>query len=161
LTPPPRPPAPVVDKAAAAASPITAHGAAGSARLAPAPPAGGAAGPRLVAGTTSLLARGTAAETALPGKPGEVAPSRHARTSRGGRLSDPAKSQPIYSPATLPKGLPTRPAGPRRPGEPRPMHPTASRPVPGAGGPWPRHATYRTPPCRSGPKKFPSPGRSP
>src|SRR5712692_2205220 len=75
---------------------------------------------------------GGVAEAAAPAKPGEALPAKSVRGSRGGRLSDPAASQPIYPQAILPKGVPTRAPGQRRPGEPRPMHPTAARPVPSA-----------------------------
>jgi translation initiation factor IF-2 len=45
----------------------------------------------------------------------------------------PASKQPIYPTAGLPKAVPTRGHTYRRPGEPRPMHPTA-RPAAGAAG---------------------------
>jgi len=51
------------------------------------------------------------------------------RAGRAARRADPTASQPIYPPAVIPKGLPLRPLPARRPGEPRPMHPTTARPA--------------------------------
>ncbi|HEX5411859.1 MAG TPA: translation initiation factor IF-2 [Terriglobia bacterium] len=65
-------------------------------------------------------------------KPTEAAPpapeGRSAKPVQPSRL--PASKQPIYPTAGLPKAVPTRTHGFRRPGEPRPMHPTA-RPATG------------------------------
>jgi translation initiation factor IF-2 len=70
----------------------------------------------------SAKAQGTAAPAVEP-KPGKPA--------RPPKL--PASKQPIYPTAGLPKAVPTRTHTFRRPGEPRPMHPTA-RPATGAAG---------------------------
>ena len=64
-----------------------------------------------------------AASTAPEAKPGK--PSRPSKL--------PPSKQPIYPTAGLPKAVPTRGHSFRRPGEPRPMHPTA-RPPAGAAG---------------------------
>ncbi len=75
---------------------------------------------------------GMPAEAAVQGKLSEAPPARGARGSKAARLADPAASQPIYPAATFAKGAPARSIGQRRPGEPRQMHPTASRPALGA-----------------------------
>jgi translation initiation factor IF-2 len=63
----------------------------------------------------------------IPAKAPEVAPpaaeAKHDKPARASKL--PASKQPIYPTAGLPKAVPTRTHGLRRPGEPRPMHPTA------------------------------------
>ncbi len=71
----------------------------------------------------------------IPSKtPEPVAPAAESKTSKVARTSKlPASKQPIYAAAGLPKAVPTRPHVFRRPGEPRPMHPTA-RPPAGAVG---------------------------
>lgn len=80
----------------------------------------------------STLRASAVAETPSPAKGAEAPPPRGrgaVRGSKAARLSDPASSQPIYPPAVLPpKSMPGRPIAPRRPGEPRPMHPTSARP---------------------------------
>jgi translation initiation factor IF-2 len=71
----------------------------------------------------------------IPGRGTEaVVPTAQAKSGRGApppRL--PASKQPIYPTAGLPKAVPTRTHSFRRPGEPRPMHPTA-RAAAGAAG---------------------------
>ena len=69
----------------------------------------------------------------IPAKPPEAVPAApEARSAKPVRPSQlPASKQPIYPTAGLPKAVPTRTHGLRRPGEPRPMHPTA-RPAAGA-----------------------------
>jgi translation initiation factor IF-2 len=71
----------------------------------------------------------------IPAKAPEVTPpaaeARHGKPARASKL--PASKQPIYPTAGLPKAVPTRTHGLRRPGEPRPMHPTA-RPATGVAG---------------------------
>jgi translation initiation factor IF-2 len=100
-------------------------------------PAGRTAAVRLSAaaavarrGEAATLRAGAATEVAVPGKALEAPPpgvGKHARAPRPARRGDPTASQPIYPQAILPKGAAVRPATARRPGEPRPMHPTASR----------------------------------
>ncbi|TAM79478.1 MAG: translation initiation factor IF-2 [Acidobacteria bacterium] len=65
-------------------------------------------------------------EAALPAS--EARPGKPARPSKL-----PASKQPIYPTAGLPKAVPPRTHSLRRPGEPRPMHPTA-RPAASAAG---------------------------
>jgi translation initiation factor IF-2 len=71
----------------------------------------------------------------IPAKAPDVTPpaveAKHGKPARASKL--PASKQPIYPTAGLPKAVPTRTHGSRRPGEPRPMHPTA-RPAAGAAG---------------------------
>jgi len=71
----------------------------------------------------------------VPSKmPEPVAPAAESKPSKVTRTSKlPASKQPIYPAAGLPKAVPTRTHTFRRPGEPRPMHPTA-RPPAGAAG---------------------------
>ncbi len=119
--------------AAGLSVPLTA---AGAARVASAPGAGWAPGARPVPLTVPIKA-GAPAEGPAPGRLAEVphgSPGKSARGSRGARRADPASSQPIYPRVSAPKGVSPRPAVQRRPGEPRPMHPTASRPAVAAGG---------------------------
>ena len=59
-----------------------------------------------------------------------IAEGKPARATRVVRR-DPSASQPIYPHAVRPKVAPVRPVVPRRPGEPRPMHPTSARSMPG------------------------------
>ncbi len=101
-----------------------------------------AAGP---AAAPAAFRRG-AVPPAIPGRPQTAAPAAEAPvkghetavarqlTGRTVRAQKPASNQPIYPPAAAPKGVLPRPHLPRRAGEPRPMHPTAARPVPGASG---------------------------
>ncbi len=63
--------------------------------------------------------------------PPHVSETKSAKPSRPPKL--PASKQPIYPTAGMPKAVPTRTHSFRRPGEPRPMHPTA-RPSAGAAG---------------------------
>jgi translation initiation factor IF-2 len=71
----------------------------------------------------------------IPAKASEPVPhaaeAKPVRSSRPSKL--PASKQPIYPTAGLPKAVPTRTHSFRRPGEPRPMHPTA-RPAAGSAG---------------------------
>jgi translation initiation factor IF-2 len=60
--------------------------------------------------------------------PPAAKPARAPRT--GHKIA--ASNQPIYPPAASPKGVLPRTHVTRRAGEPRPMHPTATRPVAGA-----------------------------
>jgi translation initiation factor IF-2 len=73
--------------------------------------------------------------TRIPTKAPEAAPpavaAKPGKPARPKKL--PASKQPIYPTAGLPKAVPTRTHTFRRPGEPRPMHPTA-RPAAGAAG---------------------------
>ncbi|MBZ5565790.1 MAG: translation initiation factor IF-2 [Acidobacteriia bacterium] len=63
-----------------------------------------------------------------------LAHGKGARVARGVRHGDSTSSQPIYPQAVLTKVAPGRPLAPRRPGEPRPMHPTSARPAASAAG---------------------------
>jgi translation initiation factor IF-2 len=58
--------------------------------------------------------------------------AKPARTSKASKL--PGLKQPIYPAAGLPKAVPSRGHTVRRPGEPRPMHPTATRSAAAAAG---------------------------
>src|SRR5438046_5379686 len=83
-------------------------------------------------------------------KTAEAPASAAAKTARTGRpAKSPASNQPIYPVGGIPHPGVPRTYVQRRPGEPRPMHPTASRPVPlaGAGGAAPalRHPAGRAP----------------
>ncbi|HET7099799.1 MAG TPA: translation initiation factor IF-2 N-terminal domain-containing protein, partial [Terriglobia bacterium] len=71
----------------------------------------------------------------IPGKGTEAAaPAAQAPSGKAARPSKlPPSKQPIYPTAGLPKAVPTRTHSHRRPGDPRPMHPTA-RPATGAAG---------------------------
>jgi translation initiation factor IF-2 len=71
----------------------------------------------------------------VPSKAAEAAPPpAETKPGKAGRPSKlPASKQPIYPAAGLPKAVPTRVHTFRRPGEPRPMHPTA-RPAAGSRG---------------------------
>ncbi len=62
----------------------------------------------------------------------------------------PPSKQPIYPAAGLPRALPVRTHPVRRPGEPRPMHPTASRSAGSAAG-----APARSGPLRQAPTPRP------
>ena len=116
----------------------------------PARPTGALHAPRKGEGPTAPTARaGAATETLVPGKllepsllPGGA---KGARPVRGGRRADPTASQPIYPAAAMTKTAPIRPLPSRRPGEPRPMHPTSAR---GAGGPGSAVATGGVPSAR-------------
>ncbi len=67
----------------------------------------------------------------------------------------PPSKQPIYPPAGLPKTLPGRVHPVRRPGEPRPMHPTANRLAGGAAAP----ARVTAPRAPVAPRPMPAPAR--
>ncbi len=72
---------------------------------------------------------------ATPAKSPEAHLATPAKSVHGARVHKSAASnQPIYAPVAGAKGVPARPPIHRRAGEPRPMHPTASRPasMPGA-----------------------------
>jgi translation initiation factor IF-2 len=94
------------------------------ARHAVVPPSGPA---HPLAGVEAPAAKAGAKEVAA--KPAEAAAL--AKPSRGRAQKSPASNQPIYPPAASPKGVLPRPHFPRRAGEPRAMHPTSARPVPG------------------------------
>jgi len=82
-------------------------------------------------GALSVPSKG--AEAPLVPLPG----ASHAKATRPGRShrhADPASNQPIYAQAVMPRVGPARPLPPRRPGEPRPMHPTSARPLPAQAG---------------------------
>jgi translation initiation factor IF-2 len=124
-------PAPAAEPKPPAAGPVSAPGATrrGAAPAVlpgrPAPPA-----PAGVKGAEAKA--GPAAEVSA--RASQAAPA--AKSGRGGRASKSAASnQPIYPPAASPKGVIPRTHLTRRTGEPRPMHPTATRPAPLAGIP--------------------------
>ncbi len=81
--------------------------------------------------------------------------SKAARPARNSKL--PPSKQPIYPAAGFPKAVPSRGHSHRRPGEPRPMHPTASRQGPG-GAAAGRQGRRPTP---SGRRAAPTPARPP
>ncbi len=122
----------------------------------PAPHRAPAAGGPKTGGVPSIKAS-TAAGVALPGKTAEAAPLPPAKLSRGARSAkSPASSQPIYPHVMPPKGTSLRPLSPRRPGAPRAMHPTATRPVRSggavAGGRLPSARPPEAPPFISPPR---------
>ena len=97
-------------------------------------------GEQVAAPTAAVVARaaepaGPKAKPLAPGKQVESAgpASRPARTARPSNL--PPSKQPIYPAAGFPKVVPTRGHSFRRPGEPRPLHPTTTRPASGGAGP--------------------------
>jgi translation initiation factor IF-2 len=109
-------------------------------RIAPQPPAispsAQEARPAKPSADTAVKA-GPVAETAAPARAPDPTPSvSSAKQVRPAKhAKSPASSQPIYPGVISPKvAVPSRPLGPRGTHEPRPQHPTASRPVPAAGG---------------------------
>ncbi len=72
------------------------------------------------------------AKPEVPTKPEEHVAPKPSRPTPASKL--PASKQPIYPAAGLPKVAPSRGHVFRRPGEPRPMHPTATRPAAAAAG---------------------------
>ncbi len=91
--------------------------------------------------------------------PAGGAHGKGARVVRGVRHADSTSSQPIYPQAVLTKVAPGRPLAPRRPGEPRPMHPTSARPVPASAA---GVATGGVPAARPpGGRPMPSPRHAP
>ncbi|MEJ2006913.1 MAG: translation initiation factor IF-2 [Acidobacteriota bacterium] len=75
------------------------------------------------------------ARTVSPKAPEPVVPAAESKPSKVARTSKlPASKQPIYPAAGLPKAVPTRTHTFRRPGEPRPMHPTARPPAGAVAG---------------------------
>ncbi|MBI1941087.1 MAG: translation initiation factor IF-2 N-terminal domain-containing protein, partial [Acidobacteria bacterium] len=131
---PPAPPKPIARRGRAA-EPAAPEAAAtgpvsplGPSRAPIGPP--GAPPPEKVAEAPPSLAAGEGAAHARASREAAIAKGR--RAQRTTRRADPASSQPIYPPAVSPRGVPRPPVG-RRPG-PRPMHPTATRPSPRAGG---------------------------
>ncbi|HKT10589.1 MAG TPA: translation initiation factor IF-2 [Terriglobia bacterium] len=83
--------------------------------------------PVAIAAETSAKKLKPAPVTKLPGKGTEAAaPAAQAKSGTATQPTRlPASKQPIYPTAGLPKAVPTRTHSFRRPGEPRPMHPTA------------------------------------
>jgi translation initiation factor IF-2 len=92
-----------------------------------------------VAKVTEVVAQKTKSASSpiarIPGKGTEAAaPAAQAKSGKAARPSKlPPSKQPIYPTAGLPKVVPTRTHSHRRPGDPRPMHPTA-RAATGAAG---------------------------
>ncbi len=139
VMPPPRP-APPIATVEAASKPSTA--------MAPTPsggllrskvsstPAGVTLGSRVPSPATARAAPQTAdrpsgIEPVLAGKPA----ASLAKPGRGVALKkNPASNQPIYPGVAASRGLAVRPSASRRPGEHRPMHPTATRLSPGVPG---------------------------
>ncbi len=101
----------------------------------PSPAAGSAAVHPAAAGGGVVAAK--VAETALP-------------AAKRPLVELPPSKQPIYPAAGLPRALPVRTHPVRRPGEPRPMHPTASRSAGSAAG-----APARSGPLRQAPTPRP------
>ena len=123
-------------------------------------PRGGPGAPALPAARASA---GTGA--AVPGRAPAVPPPpggypKVMRPLRPLRNNDPIAHQPIYPQAVKPKPAPVRVQPSRRPGEPRPMHPTSSRPgaVVGAAGGFP---AVRPPAGRPVAQPFRRPGGGP
>jgi translation initiation factor IF-2 len=126
---------PAAERAAEKAPPPAAAGALSAPSPAVAPPSGRAARVPAGKGVEAPAAKAApAAEPVAPGREPEAPPPppRPAR-GRAGRRLDPTASQPIYPPAAVPKGVPPRHHITRRPGEPRPMHPTTARPSAATG----------------------------
>jgi translation initiation factor IF-2 len=129
---PPPPPRPVKEPAVPAQPPV---------RVAPRP--AGAAPPQAAPPKPEIVRPVAKVTEAAAPKPKPVAqpavkpapPAVEGKPAKAGAPSKlPSLKQPIYPPAGLPKAVPPRAHPIRRPGEPRPMHPTA-RPaavVPGA-----------------------------
>jgi translation initiation factor IF-2 len=115
-------PAPPPESKPPAAGPVTAPAASRRAGTTVATP--GRVSPAAPAARSAEAKAGTVAEGAAPAG----RPARAARTSH----KIPASNQPIYPPAASPKGVIPRTHPTRRAGEPRPMHPTTSRPAAGA-----------------------------
>ncbi len=96
--------------------------------LKPLPPATSPAPPRAVAAGPAVAPAASQPAAATPA-------AATGKTARGAPLKkSPASNQPIYPGVASVRGVATRPTPSRRPGEHRPMHPTArpSAPVPGA-----------------------------
>jgi translation initiation factor IF-2 len=148
-TPPPPPPSRHLEKPAAPPPPAAAPVATG-APVAPVRPAvlRPVATPAAPAAPAKPIAPAPEAKAPAPvAKAGAAAPVKAASTStlptpparpikslKPIRKLDPSASQPIYPPVASAKGAPARPAVVRRPGEPRPMHPTARPAAGGAAG---------------------------
>ncbi len=96
--------------------------------LKPLPPATSPSPPRAVAAGPAVAPAASQPAAATPA-------AATGKTARGAPLKkSPASNQPIYPGVASVRGVATRPTPSRRPGEHRPMHPTArpSAPVPGA-----------------------------
>ncbi len=161
IMPPPRPapPAPVVESAAkpAAAIPPPAPGATLRPRSAPASasPAGvNRTAPSAATKMAPAAATAKAVEPGLAAKPAPTIPTRGVMLKKS-----PASNQPIYPAVAGARGLPLRPSPSRRPGEHRPMHPTATRPPQGAQGA--RHAAGASPIAPSGQRPYAPPTARP
>jgi translation initiation factor IF-2 len=87
-------------------------------------------------GPAAAPARPAPVPPARPAAPEGARPSglaaRQARPAPSKR--SPASNQPIYPGVVIGRAVPQRPVPPRRPGEHRPMHPTAARPAAGPAG---------------------------
>ena len=152
---PPPPPKPAAAPPPAA-GPVTAPAATGASSLAgahlvppgPVPPGGRPAVGRSVpvvlprggpeAPTLPAARASAGTEAAVPGRAPEIPPPpgghpKGMRPMRPLRHADPNAHQPIYPQAVKPKPAPARVQPSRRPGEPRPMHPTSTRPGVAAG----------------------------
>ncbi len=118
-----------VSKPAAAASPTP--------RPAVAPPPGAPAGIRPVVSSrpaapsaaTPVKVAGTSAPSEAAAKAAASASPAAVKPARPAAKKSPASNQPIYPGVTSTRPVTQRPLMTRRPGEHRPMHPTASRPA--------------------------------
>ncbi|MGH9400794.1 MAG: translation initiation factor IF-2 [Terriglobia bacterium] len=114
-----------------------------------------AGAPRL--GTQPIAANASRpGETAALAKPSEAQIAAKQGRPAGGKKSL-ASNQPIYPGAGRPKTSPARPFAPRRPGDHRPMHPTATRPAPKA----PHSPEGGSPATRTSPYRGAGPGARP
>lgn len=82
-------------------------------------------------GEVSTLKASASPGVTTPTRSHIVSPATPGKSVHGVRLhKSPASNQPIYPSVASAKGAPVRPPIHRRAGEPRAMHPTASRPAP-------------------------------
>ncbi|HLI30190.1 MAG TPA: translation initiation factor IF-2, partial [Terriglobia bacterium] len=160
VMPPPRPvtPTPVESaaKPAAAIAP-TAPSAPLRSRIAPAT-ASPVATSRTAPPAVAKMAPAATSKAAEPGLAATAAPT--AKPGRGITLKkNPASNQPIYPAVAGARLAPLRPPAPRRPGEHRPMHPTATRPPQGAPGH--RPAASASPVAPAGQRQYAPPAARP
>jgi translation initiation factor IF-2 len=153
---PPRPVAPPrttveTPAAATAATPAPATSPGAAVRAVPPPVVNPVPSPGAQSSTPVKSGPAVASPKPSPASPESARPSPLA--ARQGHPASakksPASNQPIYPGVVAGRNLPQRPVPPRRPGEHRPMHPTASRPPTlGAGRPLEGVAAARPQPRR-------------
>jgi translation initiation factor IF-2 len=142
-------PAPTPETKPPAAGPVTAPGTMRRGVTPPAPPGRPAPSPAVKGAEVKA---GPLADVSAKGSERAGA----AKAGRAGRTHKTAASnQPIYPPAASPKGIIPRTHVSRRTGEPRPMHPTATRPAAMGGAPAARPGGRPAPPLRM-PRAHPS-----